>query len=211
MPGRFITFEGIEGVGKTTQIAAARDHLVARGVRVVQSREPGGTPVAEAIRELLLDPRHAAMAPESELLLVFAARAQHLAQKIRPALASGEWVLCDRFTDATYAYQGGGRGIDSGRIHAIEQWVQAGFGPDLTLLLDAPVALGMARAKARGGGDRFESEREAFFTRVRAAYLARARAEPQRFEVLDASRPQAEVSRGVCAALNRLLDDVEDE
>lgn len=206
MPGRFITFEGIEGVGKTTQIAAARDHLVARGVRVVQSREPGGTPVAEAIRELLLDPRHAAMAPETELLLVFAARAQHLDRVIEPALARGAWVLCDRFTDATYAYQGGGRGLGRDKIAALETLVQRGLEPDLTLYLD----LSLDAAEARLGDrerDRFEREDRAFFQRVRDAYLERA-AGAARFRIIDADAGLEEVQRRLARVLDGYLADL---
>ncbi len=202
MAGRFITVEGIEGVGKSTQIDFLRGLLEARGVPVTVTREPGGTPLGEAIRSLLLDRRHTGMAADTELLLMFAARAQHLAEVIRPALAAGRWVLCDRFTDATYAYQGAGRGIGPGRIAVLEDFVQDGLRPDLTILLDAPVATGLARAGRRGPGDRFERETVNFFERVRAGYLQRASAEPGRFRVIDAGRRRGEVE----AALAQVLD-----
>ena len=182
MSGRFVTFEGIEGVGKSTQLAAAQRHLRDHSVPVCVTREPGGTPLAEKIRDLLLDADNRAMAADTELLLMFAARAQHLAEKILPELAAGRWVLCDRFTDASYAYQGGGRGIGAQRVAPIEQWVQGTLQPDATILLDAPVEIGLARARARGGdSDRFEREQVLFFERVREAYLHRAAEHPQRF------------------------------
>lgn len=206
MSGRFITFEGIEGVGKSTQLEVAREYLQQRGVAVAVTREPGGTPLAEKIRALLLDAGHTAMAPDAELLLMFAARAQHLAEKILPTLAAGRWVLCDRFTDATYAYQGGGRGIGAERVAAVEQLVQGTLRPDATILLDAPPQLGLARARARGAGaDRFESEQLRFFERVREAYLQRAAAHAGRFAVIDATADLAEVSRQVTRVLDRLL------
>lgn len=186
MSGRFITLEGIEGAGKSTHLAAICAVLKSAGKRVVQTREPGGTALGEKIRELLLDARNTDMAPDTELLLMFAARAQHLAQVIRPALARGDWVLCDRFTDATYAYQGGGRGLNSRRIAALEQWAQGELRPDLTVILDVPVEIGLARASQRGEPDRFEREKAEFFSRVRDAYLERARAAPERYRVVDA-------------------------
>jgi dTMP kinase len=158
MTGKFITVEGIEGVGKTTNIDFIRRRLLAEGREVLLTREPGGTPLAEAIRGLLLDPEYTGMDARCELQLVFAARAEHLARVIRPAMAQGKWVLCDRFTDATYAYQGGGRGIDTAIIASLETLVQGNFRPDLTLLLDVPVAVGLARAGKRGALDRFEQE-----------------------------------------------------
>nr|WP_297461862.1 dTMP kinase [uncultured Halomonas sp.] len=189
--GRFITLEGGEGVGKSTNLDLVCRFLAARGIDVVSTREPGGTPRAEAIRGLLLDPSvEEPLADDAELLLVFAARAQHLASKIRPALARGAWVVCDRFTDATFAYQGGGRGIDPERIAVLEELVQQGLQPDLTLLLDMPVDDAQARVNARGlARDRFERERSEFFTAVRESYLQRADAAPQRFAIIDASRP----------------------
>ena len=204
MPGLFISLEGGEGAGKSTVLDALRAVLAEGGREVVCTREPGGTPEGEAIRELLLSPdQH--LEPEAELLLMFAARAQLVRQVIRPALARGAVVLADRFTDASFAYQGGGRGLDSGHIAELERWA-AGLRPDLTFLLDVGVAQGLERARARGGEpDRIESEREEFFERVRAAYLARARAEPARFRVIDASQPAAAVRDAAVAALRRWL------
>jgi dTMP kinase len=197
--GLFITLEGIEGAGKSSHLAFIKNWLEQAGKTVVQTREPGGTPLAEKIRELLLDHRNAAMVPDTELLLMFAARAQHLAQVIRPALARGDWVLCDRFTDATYAYQGGGRGVDMRRIGVLEKWVQDELRPNLTLLLDVPVDIGLQRAGRRGEPDRFERERAEFFARVRDAYLGLARARPMQYQVIDASvsleRVQAQIQK----------------
>ncbi|TFH85149.1 dTMP kinase [Billgrantia azerbaijanica] len=193
--GRFITLEGGEGVGKSTNLAWVADWLAARGVEVVRTREPGGTSRAEAIRQLLLAPSaEEPLDSDAELLLVFAARAQHLARCIRPALARGAWVLCDRFTDATFAYQGGGRGIAAERIAELEAFVQQGLEPDLTLLLDMPVAAAQQRLQSRltsGGAarDRFEQEQQRFFEAVREAYLARAEAAPARVAVVDADAP----------------------
>jgi dTMP kinase len=189
MKGKFITVEGIEGVGKSTNMAYIHRQLQAAGKDVLVTREPGGTPLAEAIRGLLLDPAYTGMDTLCELQLMFAARAEHLARVIRPALAAGQWVLCDRFTDATYAYQGGGRGVDVAVIARLEDLVQGGFRPDLTLLLDVPVELGLARASQRGALDRFEQEQVAFFERVRHAYLDMARRHPGRYRVIDASQP----------------------
>ena len=202
--GLFISIEGGEGAGKSTVIAALREALQARGREVVLTREPGGTPEGEAIRELLLSPgRH--LVPEAELLLMFAARAQLVRELIRPALARGAAVISDRFTDASFAYQGGGRGMDMGRIAELERWA-AGIKPDLTLLLDVGVAQGLARARARGGEpDRIEREREDFFERVRGTYLQRAAAEPARFRVIDASRPVEAVRADVLTALDAWL------
>ena len=197
MTGFFITVEGIEGVGKSTQMAAIRSWLEARGREVTVTREPGGTPLAEKLRALVLQPQGESVGANTELLLMFAARSVHLDNLIRPALARGAVVVCDRFTDATYAYQGSGRGISDASIAQLEQLVQGTLRPDLTLLLDAPVELGLARAAERHGAtraDRFESERAEFFRLVREKYLARARAEPLRFAVIDASGTVAEVS-----------------
>lgn len=204
-PGRFITVEGGEGVGKTTNLEYIRAALERAGKSVRVTREPGGTLLAEQIRGLLLDPLYRGMSPDCELLLVFAARAEHLAQVIRPALAAGDWVLCDRFTDATYAYQGGGRGLSQQRIAELERLVQDGLQPDLTLLLDVPVTLGLSRAGARGALDRFEQEELAFFERVRQSYLARAAADPVRFRVVDASLPLPDVQAQICRALEVVL------
>jgi dTMP kinase len=204
--GLFITLEGPEGAGKSTN----RDYLAARlreqGLDVVLTREPGGTPLAEKVRELLLAPSDEVMAADTELLLVFAARAQHLAQVIRPALARGAVVLCDRFTDATYAYQGGGRGLSVERIAVLEQFVQGELRPDLTLVFDLPVEVGLARAAARGRLDRFEQEGQAFFEAVRQAYLQRARCEPQRYDLLDAAQPLEAVQRAIDALLPGILE-----
>lgn len=205
---RFITLEGSEGVGKSTNIAFIRDWFAARGLPLCLTREPGGTPLAESIRSLLLAPRDEAMAADTELLLVFAARAQHLAQVIRPALDAGGWVLCDRFTDATYAYQGGGRGLDTCTIASLETLVQGSLRPGLTLLLDVPVEIGLARAAQRGEKDRFELEKLEFFERVRAAYLARAQALPQQFRLIDASRSLAEVQEQIAAVLDTHVREV---
>jgi dTMP kinase len=202
--GRFITLEGGEGAGKSTNMAYVAQRLRAAGITVTVTREPGGTPLAENIRGLLLDPANTAMHADTELLLMFAARAQHLQELVLPALARGEWVLCDRFTDATYAYQGGGRQLDMQRIEQLESWVQGGFQPHRTVLFDLPVEAGMQRAGERGGLDRFEQEKSAFFERVRHVYLERARAFPQRFRVVDAGLDLAAVQ----AQLDPLLDEL---
>ena len=201
MQGKFITVEGIEGVGKTTNIAFIKRHLEAAGKDVVVSREPGGTPLGEAIRGLLLDASYTGMDSTCELQLMFAARAEHLARVVMPALAQGQWVLCDRFTDATYAYQGGGRGIDQKVIEQLEMLVQGDFRPDITLLLDVPVDIGLARAGQRGELDRFEQEQVEFFERVRAAYLAMAGDFPERYRVIDASQPLKQVQQQLAAVL----------
>ncbi len=205
MTGKLITIEGGEGAGKSTVIASLRAALQARGHEVVLTREPGGTPAGEAIRALLLDPAHT-LAAETELLLMFAARAQLVRELIRPALARGAFVVSDRFTDASFAYQGGGRGIDMGRIAELERWA-AGIKPDLTFLLDLAVEQGLARARSRGGEpDRIEREHNGFFERVRDAYRARAAAEPQRFRVIDAGQPAEAVVAAVRAALDDWLE-----
>lgn len=206
MTGLFITLEGPEGAGKSTNREYLAAHLRAQGLDVVLSREPGGTPLAERIRELLLTPSDEAMASDTELLLVFAARAQHLAQVIRPALARGAVVLCDRFTDATYAYQGGGRGLSQERIAALETFVQGDLRPDLTLIFDLPVEVGLARASARGRLDRFEQEGRAFFDAVRNAYLQRAAADASRYRVVDAAQSLSEVQLSLDALLPELLE-----
>lgn len=204
MTGRFITVEGIEGVGKTTNIAFVQALLEQAGKQVVLTREPGGTQLGESIRELLLSPEFTGMDTTCELALMFAARAEHLARVIRPALEAGQWVLCDRFTDATYAYQGGGRGIDNKVIAGFESLVQGTLRPDLTLLLDVPVEVGLARASDRSAPDRFEQEKVDFFERVRQVYLERAAAEPVRYRVVDAGQSLAAVQQqieGVCRTL----------
>ena len=195
--GKFITLEGIEGAGKSSHLAFIQGYLQRAGNTVVLTREPGGTSLGEKIRALLLDDSNDAMAADTELLLMFAARAQHLAQVICPALARGDWVLCDRFTDATYAYQGSGRGIAAARIAAMETWVQAELRPDLTLLLDVPEDIGLQRAGQRSTPDRFERERAEFFARVRAAYLDMAKSHPARYRVLDASQSLEKVQDSI--------------
>lgn len=204
-PGRFITIEGSEGAGKSTSLSLIQSLLEAAGYPVLVTREPGGTELGEALRELLLGHRHSGMADDTELLLMFAARAEHLHRKIEPALAEGTWVLCDRFTDATYAYQGGGRGLENERIRQLEEWVQRGRKPDLTVLMDVPVAVGLARAGQRSAPDRFESEQREFFDRVRRAYLAIAEAEPDRVKVVDASLSLGEVSAQVERLIGKFL------
>lgn len=202
--GRLISFEGGEGAGKSTVISAVAAQLDRLGIDVLVTREPGGTPVGEAIRGLLLDPSYPALAAETELLLMFASRAQLVRESIEPALRRGLWVLTDRFTDASFAYQGGGRGLPGGIIAELERWA-AGIKPDLTLLLDVPVEVGLGRARVRGGSDRIESEPEAFFERVRGAYRARAAAEPERIRMVDASQPPEQVTADVLAQVAPLL------
>lgn len=203
--GQFITFEGTEGVGKSTQLANAAATLKALGVDYTVTREPGGTPMAESIRELLLAPRDEPVNDMTELLLMFAARAQHLHTRILPELEAGRWVLCDRFTDATFAYQGGGRGVPAERIALLENLVQGSFRPDQVILLDAPVETGMTRARHRGELDRFEQEAVAFFERIRRTYLERAAADPGRYHIVDAAQPLEAVSRDVTSLVNRLV------
>jgi len=204
--GRFITLEGIEGAGKSTVAGFARDWLHARGIRVVLTREPGGTPLAERVRDIVLTPGSEIITPEAEALLMFAARAIHLANLVRPALERGEWVISDRFTDATRAYQGGGRGLALELIEHLASVVHGDLSPDATLLLDLPVREGLARARDRGGArDRFEQERQAFFERVRASYLALAQRNPGRIHLIDASRPLEAVEQSVAACLEALL------
>ncbi len=201
MTGRLITLEGGEGAGKSTAMAFLAERIAARGAELVRVREPGGTEAGEAIRRVVLSPGHAGLCAETELLLMFAARAQLVREVIRPALARGAVVLSDRFTDASFAYQGGGRGIDAGHIAELERWV-CGIRPDLTLLFDLPVEQGMARARGRGPTDRIEAERAGFFERVQAAYRQRAAQEPARWRVIDASRPLADVLAALGAALD---------
>lgn len=205
MKGLFVTLEGPEGAGKSTNREYLAERLRACGVDVVLTREPGGTPLAERIRELLLTPADEPMAVDTELLLVFAARAQHLAQVIRPALERGAVVLCDRFTDATYAYQGGGRGLSIERIAQLEVFVQGELRPDLTLIFDLPVEVGLARAAARGRLDRFEQEGLRFFESVRRAYLDRAKAAPSRYRIIDAGQPLNVVQQNVQALIPELM------
>lgn len=198
--GRFITLEGVDGAGKSTHIPYIEAQLRARGFEPVVTREPGGTKVGERLRDLLL---HEPMQADTELLLMFAARAEHLATVILPALAAGRWVLCDRFTDATYAYQGGGRALDLRRIGVLESWVHGGMQPDLTLLFDVPLSVARARSAERAA-DRFESEQDAFFQRVRQGYLDRAGADPGRMRLIDASVSIDEVRLRIDRALAAL-------
>lgn len=202
--GRFITIEGTEGVGKTTNIEFIRDWLQKAGIELVQTREPGGTPLAEDIRELLLAVRDEKVDETAELLLMFAARSQHFNQKILPALQRGSWVLCDRFTDATYAYQGGGRGIDVERIALLEEFVLGGVRPDMTLILDIDVAVGLERASKRAALDRFENEQIEFFQRVRGAYQERARQAPERYRIVDAGQSLSAVQSDIADVLQGL-------
>ena len=206
MRGLFITLEGPEGAGKTTNRAYLAEQLQAQGFAVLLTREPGGTALAEQIREILLAPHDEIMSVDTELLLMFAARAQHLAQVILPALAAGKIVICDRFTDATYAYQGGGRGLDCSRIALLEQFVQGDLRPDMTLLFDLPVEEGMARAVARGKLDRFEQEQQDFFEKVRQAYLQRAQNDPERFRLVNAQQSLPAVQQSLDAYLQEIMD-----
>jgi dTMP kinase len=203
-PGRFLTIEGIEGVGKTTQVERLSEALRARGIAHVLTREPGGTPLAENIRRIVLNEQGESLPPTAELLLMFAARAVHLANLVEPHLQAGRWVVCDRFTDATYAYQGGGRGLDADYIRQLETMVQGARRPDLTVLLDAPVELALRRARQRNSGaatDRFESERLEFFERVHAVYRARAAAEPHRIIPIEAHDSPDAVAARILALL----------
>lgn len=205
--GKFISLEGGEGAGKSTLLAGLREHIEQHGIALVQTREPGGTAVGEAVRAIVLDPALHGLAAETELLLMFASRAQLVREVIEPALSTGQWVLCDRFADASYAYQGGGRGQPAQRIAELERWACAGVKPDLTLLLDLPVATGRARAAGRGDVDRIEVEADAFFERVRASYRERAAAEPRRFRVIDASQSPAAVLQAAVQALAVLVGE----
>lgn len=206
--GKFITVEGGEGAGKSSNLAFIRDLLEQAGLEVVFTREPGGTALGEDIRDLLLGHKHTGMARDTELMLMFAARAEHLARIIQPALSAGKWVLCDRFTDASYAYQGGGRGIEMERIRALESWVQQGLRPDLTLLLDLPVQTGLDRAGQRSEPDRFEAEQHAFFERVRATYLEIAERDARRVRIIDAAVPLEEVQAQIRAVMERFLREL---
>ena len=205
--GRFLTIEGTEGVGKTTNIAFIKHWLQTQGIEFVATREPGGTELAEAIRELLLTPREEKVDESTELLLIFAARAQHLNRVILPALAQGKWVLCDRFTDATYAYQGAGRELGADKIALLEQMVQGDRRPDLTLILDIPVEQGLQRAVQRGELDRFEQEQQDFFEKVRGCYLDLASRNPQRYRVIDASQPLESVQQSIAEKLHAYLEE----
>ena len=206
MTGKFITIEGIEGAGKTTCIQVVTEVTERQGISAIHTREPGGTDLGEDLRNLLLGHKHTGMSDDAELLMMFAARAQHIAQKIKPALDVGKWVLCDRFTDATYAYQGYGRGIPLQKISDLENWIQGALRPDLTLLMDLPVEVGMERAGKRSAPDRFESEAWDFFERIRKGYLSIAAEQPSRVKVIDASQDLANVQVQVRAAVEAFVN-----
>ncbi len=205
MSGKFITVEGGEGVGKSSNIAFILSYLKDNNINVVSTREPGGTALAEKIRDLLLDKNNKSMLSDTELLLMFAARAQHLGELIKPALEQNKWVLCDRFTDATYAYQGGGRGISTSRIAELESWVQGNLRPDLTILLDLPVEIGMKRASERSEPDRIEQEQNNFFESVRQAYLDMSAASPERYRIIDASQTLDKVQADIAMVLTAFV------
>lgn len=206
MTGKFITIEGIEGAGKTTCIQVVTEVTERQGIPAIHTREPGGTDLGEDLRSLLLGHKHTGMSDDAELLMMFAARAEHIAQKIQPALDDGKWVLCDRFTDATYAYQGYGRGIPLEKIASLENWVQGALRPDLTLLMDLPVEVGMERAGKRSAPDRFESEAWDFFERIRKGYLSIAAEQPSRVKVIDASQDLANVQAQIRAAMEAFVN-----
>ena len=203
--GRFLTIEGVDGAGKSTQLPRLGDWLRRRGLEILTTREPGGTPLGESLRALLLDPKFTGMSPVAELLVMFAARAEHLAKVIAPALADGRWVLCERFTDATFAYQGGGREVDRARIAALEETVQGGLRPDLVLVLDVPVEIGLERSRRRSVVDRFERESIEFFQRVREVYVERARAEPERYAVIDAHADEGTITKRLAREVSERL------
>ena len=207
---QFITLDGIDGSGKTTQLNVIRDWFAARQMLVVFTREPGGTPLGEKLRELLLDPQ-TRVSLHTETLLMFAARRQHLEDVVLPALAQGIHVVSDRFTDATFAYQGGGRGLPTAEVEVLEDWVQGSLRPDLTILLDVPLEVSVARIEGSRDKDRFEREDSDFFARVRAAYLQRAAQSPQRYEIINSHRDKAEVKQDIEAVLNRLFRFAETE
>jgi dTMP kinase len=203
--GMFVTVEGVEGVGKSTNMDFIAERVTAAGFAVLRSREPGGTPMAERIRDMLLQHGDEPLPDLAELLLFFASRTLNIENAIRPALAAGTWVLCDRFTDASRAYQGAGRGLDMDRINTLAEWAHGDLNPDMTVLLDAPAEIGMQRAVNRGATDRLESEQMSFYTRVRAHYIALAENEPHRFTVIDASQPLAAVQVQIASAVDRLI------
>jgi len=205
MSGKFITIEGGEGVGKSSNIAFILSYLKERNINTVSTREPGGTVISEKIRNLLLDANNKSMVSDTELLLMFAARAQHLDELIKPSLENNNWVLCDRFTDATYAYQGGGRGISMTRIAELENWVQGALRPDLTILLDLPIEIGMKRASERSEPDRIEKEQNSFFESVRQTYLYMAKASPERYRIIDASQTLDDVQKDIAKVLESFL------
>ncbi len=202
--GKFITIEGSEGAGKSTNIAFLQEYLESKNIKFILTREPGGTPIAEKIRDLLLDKSNNSLCDDAELLLMFAARAQHLNELIIPTLESGKWVISDRFTDASYAYQGGGRGLSWEKIAQLEQWVQGQLRPDATILLDIPVDIGMERVRERGETDRFEQEQLTFFNRIRDAYLKLAKDNPERFHIIDTQPSIDEVHKQMIAVMDQL-------
>lgn len=205
--GKFITVEGIEGVGKSTNIDFLASLIEAKGLAVIRTREPGGTPMAERIRELLLEHGEEPMTDIAELLLFFAARSVHIHNAIKPALLAGQWVVCDRFTDASRAYQGNGRGLNQETINTLADWVQEDLQPDLTILLDAPAEIGMDRAERRGAADRLEIEKTEFYARVRDGYLALAKSEPERFAIIDASQSLEQVQAAIGENVAKLIND----
>ena len=202
--GKFITIDGVEGAGKSTQIEFICEYLKAKGVDVILTREPGGTDIGEKIRILLLSNSTGKMHADTELMLMFAARNEHIQNKIMPALKQGDWVLSDRFTDASYAYQGGGRGLDVSRIAQLEQWVLQDFTPDMTLLLDVPVEIGMSRVESRGKKDRIELEATDFFNRVRQAYIDRSEQFPERIKLIDSSQTVEHTKQQIKVILDSL-------
>jgi len=207
MQGKFITIEGIEGVGKSTNIDFISSYLKSRNINLIVTREPGGTELAEKIRKILLDPQKEEVPEVGELLLFFAARSFHVNNVIQPALAEGKYVVCDRFTDATIAYQGSGRGFNVDRINLIANWVHKNIEPDMTILLDAPAEIGMERAKKRGSKDRMESEQMSFYRRVRKGYLNLAKNEPKRFAIIDATKTLIEVQKDITKHLENLVNE----
>ncbi|HJL92861.1 MAG TPA: dTMP kinase [Woeseiaceae bacterium] len=207
MQGKFITIEGIEGVGKSTNIDFISSYLKSRNINLIVTREPGGTELAEKIRKILLDPQKEEVPEVGELLLFFAARSFHVNNVIQPALAEGKYVVCDRFTDATIAYQGSGRGFNVDRINLIANWVHKNIEPDMTILLDAPAEIGMERAKKRGSKDRMESEQMSFYRRVRKGYLNLAKNEPKRFAIIDATKSLIEVQKDITKHLENLVNE----
>ena len=204
--GKFITIEGSEGSGKSTNIRFVQEYLNSKNIEFISTREPGGTPIAEKIRDLLLDKANTSLCDDAELLLMFAARAQHLNELIIPALEAGKWVISDRFTDASYAYQGGGRGLSWEKIAQLEQWVQGRLRPDATILLDIPVDIGMERVRERGETDRFEQEQLSFFNRIRDAYLRLAKENPERFHIVDTQPAIKEVHKRLMTIMDNLTD-----
>lgn len=206
--GRFITVEGVEGAGKSTQLEAIRRYFAEIGMDPLFTREPGGTVLGEALRDILLDPQYEGMDENTELLLMYAARAEHVEKRVKPALQSGRWVVCDRFVDASFAYQGGGRGIDLGRIEQLSSWVLGDFVADLTLVLDLSPEVGLARATSGQAADRIERESLSFFERVRGVYMDRARKMPDRYRIIDASSSEAEVTSQIEASLREFMESL---